>query len=381
MEHIGIDVHKRESQLCILTEQGEVVEKRIRTERGRFSEVFGDRARAKVLIEASTESEWVARCLEQFGHEVIVADPNFAPMYGMRTRRVKTDRRDARALADACLTGTYRKAHRTSEVRRRLKAQLAVREALVRQRAKHITLVGALVRQQGLRVGTGRAEEFLKRLEKVALTADMKSLVTPLLSVIETLNAQIQVLDAALERLAAEDAQAKRLRTVPSVGPVTAAAFVAAIDDATRFKGAHQVQAYLGPGAERDELRGEAAEGADYESGPPEDEVAPCPGGAFDDAPQEAIDGRAVGVGDPHRGEAGKERGGSGARTEAGGNSLRDDERRDELQAVRQGGGDGNGCIGCCGETEYATALRPRGLKKGRVSASFFLGPQHEDRP
>src|SRR5919106_3036199 len=246
MEHIGIDVHKRESQLCILTEQGEVVEKRIRTERGRFSEVFGDRARAKVLIEASTESEWVARCLEQFGHEVIVADPNFAPMYGMRTRRVKTDRRDARALADACLTGTYRKAHRTSEVRRRLKAQLAVREALVRQRGKHITLVGALVRQQGLGGGTGRAEEFLKRLEKVELTTDMKSLVTPLLSVMETLNAQIQVLDAALERLAAEDAQVKRLRTVPSVGPVTAAAFVAAIDDATRFNGAHQVQAYLG---------------------------------------------------------------------------------------------------------------------------------------
>src|SRR5918996_5875866 len=136
-----------------------------------------------------------------------------------------------------------------------------------------------------------------------------------------------------------------------------------------------------GPGAERDELRGEAAEGADYESGPPEDELALGPGGAFDDAPQEAIDGGAVGVGDPHRGEARKERGGSGAGTKAGGDSLRDDERRDELQAVRQGGGDGNGCIGCCGETEYATALRPRGLKKGRVSASFLLGPQHEDRP
>ena len=91
MENIGIDVHKKESQLCIITEAGEVMELRIRTERGRFKEVLGARGKAKVLMEASTESEWVARCLEEMGHEVVVADPNFAPMYGMRTRRVKTD--------------------------------------------------------------------------------------------------------------------------------------------------------------------------------------------------------------------------------------------------------------------------------------------------
>src|SRR5439155_14131375 len=119
VEHIGIDVHKRESQLCIITDAGEIVEQRIRTERGRFKEVLGGR-KAKVLLEASTESEWVARCLEELGLEVVVADPNFAPMYGTRTRRVKTDKRDARALADACLSGTYRKAHRTSESRRQL---------------------------------------------------------------------------------------------------------------------------------------------------------------------------------------------------------------------------------------------------------------------
>ena len=47
----------------------------------------------------------MARCLKALGHEVIVADPNFAPMYATRTRKVKTDRRDARALAEACLLG------------------------------------------------------------------------------------------------------------------------------------------------------------------------------------------------------------------------------------------------------------------------------------
>jgi transposase len=74
----------------------------------------GSRPHARILIEASTDSEWVARCLEALGHEVIVADPNFAPTYATRSRKVKTDRRDARALAQAGLLGAYRPAHRLS---------------------------------------------------------------------------------------------------------------------------------------------------------------------------------------------------------------------------------------------------------------------------
>src|SRR6266404_4361522 len=110
VEHIGIDVHKRESQLCILTDAGDVIERRIRTEHERFAVVLGTRPAARVLLEASTESEWVACCLEGLGHMVVVADPNYSPMYGTRSRRVKTDRRDARALAEACRLGAYRPA-------------------------------------------------------------------------------------------------------------------------------------------------------------------------------------------------------------------------------------------------------------------------------
>jgi transposase len=81
MDHIGIDVHKKDSQICLLAEGGELIEQRIRTEPERFAAVLGERPRARIVIEASTESEWVARCLEGLGHEVIVADPNFAPMF------------------------------------------------------------------------------------------------------------------------------------------------------------------------------------------------------------------------------------------------------------------------------------------------------------
>src|SRR5262245_6684181 len=142
MDHIRIDVHKRESQIYILAEGGEVIEQRIRTEAERFDAVLGSRARARIVIEASTDSEWVARWLEALGHEVIVAGPNFAPMYATRPRKVKTDRRDARALADACLLGAYRPAHRLSDPQRHVRGRLGVRDALVHTRTRYISVIG-----------------------------------------------------------------------------------------------------------------------------------------------------------------------------------------------------------------------------------------------
>ncbi len=98
MEHVGMDLGKKESQSAIITEAGELVEKRLRTKRERLMRYFKDRPPARILMEASTISEWVARLLDELGHEVVVADPNFAPMYAQRSRRVKTDKRDALAL-------------------------------------------------------------------------------------------------------------------------------------------------------------------------------------------------------------------------------------------------------------------------------------------
>ena len=246
MDHVGIDLGKRESQIAILTEDGELINRRIRTERPRLAEMFGRRPKARILLEASTESEWVARCLEDLGHEVIVADPNDAPMYARRTRRVKTDRRDAHALAHACRAGTYRPAHRTSTERRALRARLAVREAVVRTRAAWITRIQSLVRREGCRLRTGAPETFITRVEELALPPALMTVIAPLVDLLRPLNAQIEALDEELERIVAADEVLRRLTTVPGVGPVTATAFVATVDDVTRFRGAHQVEAYVG---------------------------------------------------------------------------------------------------------------------------------------
>lgn len=102
MDHIDIDVHKKGNQICILSEDGELIERRVRTESGRFAEVLGQQPRARLLIESATDSEGVARCLEALGHEVIVADPNFAPMYAPRRRRSRPTRR--RIVSSTCAT-------------------------------------------------------------------------------------------------------------------------------------------------------------------------------------------------------------------------------------------------------------------------------------
>ena len=246
MDFIGFDLGKVSSQVCIITEDGELIERRIRTDRDHFNELLGSRPPARILIETSTESEWVARHLEGLGHEVIIADTNFAPMYATRSRKVKTDKRDARTLAEACRLGAYRPTHRTSDRQRHVRAQLAVREAMVRTRSRYISLISTLLRRDGLRVEPGHSAGFLKRLERVALPEALHEEVAPLVLLLQGITEQIKAADERLAALAKEDEVVARLCTAPGVGPVTAATFVSTLDDAGRFASPKQARAYLG---------------------------------------------------------------------------------------------------------------------------------------
>ena len=179
-----------------------MIEKRIRTDRDRFAAVLGCRPRAKILTEASTESEWGARCLEAQGHEVIVADPNYAPMYAHRSRRVKTDRRDARALAEACRIKAYRKAHRAADERRHVRGRLAVREALVQTRTKYISLVRALLRREGLRVQPGASSSFVERVGELEIPKLLQREIAPILKLMGPLNRQIERATKDVDKIA-----------------------------------------------------------------------------------------------------------------------------------------------------------------------------------
>ena len=246
MQHIGIDLGKTSSQVCILTEEGELVERRITTTRSSFGRLLSERQPARILLEASTESEWVAQHLEELGHEVVVADPNFAPMYAQRSKRVKTDRRDARALCEACRLGAYRKAHRTSQAQRKRRQMLTVREALVRTRARYISVIKTLARAEGMRITTRDSLRFAEKVVAIEWPDDLQATIAPLVEVMHTLNKQIAHLDEQLKALVKEDPLIGRLCSVPGVGAVTATNFVAIVDEASRFSSAKQVRSYLG---------------------------------------------------------------------------------------------------------------------------------------
>lgn len=247
MDFIGFDLGKVSSQVCIITADGELIERRIKTDHEHIFELLGTRPPARILIESSTESEWVARYLEELGHDVVVADPSFAAMYATRSRKVKTDKRDARTLAEACRLGAYRPAHRTSDRQRHVRAQLAVREAMVRTRSRYIALISTLLRRDGLRIhNSGYTPSFLKRLSTVEMSAALHEEVAPPVALLRSLNEQIKRADEQLAKLVKEDEVVARLCTVPGVGPVTATSFVSTLDEAARFAGAKQARAYLG---------------------------------------------------------------------------------------------------------------------------------------
>ena len=248
MEYGAIDLHLRRSQFRIVREDGTVIrEGKFDTTCAELTRVFGDRPRTRLLLESGTDGEWVAQQLEALGHEVIVADPNYAPMYGSRHRRVKTDRRDTAALADACRLGVYRRAHRTSAAQRARRQQLRVRQQLVRLRTGSINLLRALLRQEGHRLPSGEAATATGRLEQLTLPAAFRERLAPLVETLGTLTREIGKADAAITTVATTDAAALRLMTAPGVGPIIAVTYTAVLDDPARFGGdAARASAFLG---------------------------------------------------------------------------------------------------------------------------------------
>jgi len=126
-------------------------------------------------------------------------------MYAQRSRRVKTDKRDALALAEACKLGAYRLAHRTSEEQRHVRGLLTVRDSLVRARARLVTLAQAILSREGLRVPTGSSGCFGERVERLGLPPQLAGEIAPLLAMLVPLNEQIGLLDEKLDELGRKD--------------------------------------------------------------------------------------------------------------------------------------------------------------------------------
>jgi Transposase IS116/IS110/IS902 family/WD domain, G-beta repeat len=109
-----------------------------------------------------------------------------------------------------------------------------------------ISLCRSLLRQEGIRVPSGGAPSFPQRVRAFALSEDLAAVVEPLLKTHEQTCAQLELLDDHVKQAVNTDERQKRLTTVPSVGPVAAATFVALVDDAERFASSARLCSYLG---------------------------------------------------------------------------------------------------------------------------------------
>jgi transposase len=247
MVYGAIDLHMRYSQIRVVDELGGVRrDQRVVTSRAGVVKAFDGLGPMRIVVEAGTESEWVAQALETAGHTVVVVDPNYGPMYGDLHRRVKTDRRDVAALAEANRRGWYRAAHRTSALQRETRQLLRARRQIVRMRSGAVALVRSLLKQDGDRLPGCNAERVPARVATLELSAARRATLAPLLEMITTATEQITTLDHALEARAAADPVVQRLRTVPGVGLVVALTFRAQIDTVDRFQHAGQVSAAIG---------------------------------------------------------------------------------------------------------------------------------------
>jgi transposase len=247
MNYGAIDLHLRSTWIRIVEPDGTpVLERKIPTTREALTAAFGYQARARILIESGTESEWVAQTIEACGHDVIVASPTYALMYGHRNPQIKTDRRDVVALAEACRHGIYRAAHRASSAQRQTRRALRVREQFVRARTQLINLVRAQLKQEGYRLPRAGSATMPRRYAALSLPAALHTALAPAVTMIRTLNEQITEADTALGTVAAADPVVQRLRTAPGIGVITGLTYRAVLDDVHRFGDARGVAAFLG---------------------------------------------------------------------------------------------------------------------------------------
>jgi transposase len=247
MEHIGIDLGSKESQVCVRSADGEIVgEWRCRTDK--LVGFLQDRPGARVIVETCTEAFRIAALAQRAGHDVRVVAATLVRSLGVGHRGLKNDVRDARVLSAASCRMDLPSVHIPTAISQEVKAICVSREALIKTRTQLIGRVRAYVRARLGRVLRATPESLPKRARQ-ALLHDPEGLPAHLdrvLVALEALSQQIADADTELRTLAGADERMTRLMTVPGVGPVTAARFVAAIDDVGRFPTAASVASYLG---------------------------------------------------------------------------------------------------------------------------------------
>ena len=244
---LGLDLGDEKSHYCLVGSEGEVeLRGVVPTERDALAALLRGLPPARVVIEASTHSHWVASLMRSLRTEVYVANPRRLPLITRSSR--KNDRNDAEQLArigrlDVELLSPVQL--RSDECMRE-RARLRSRSLLVRTRARLIHSIRSTFKVFGHRAPPCAAEYASKRFLAV-IPPDLQPIIEPLVSTLQALDEQIKRFDRdvalqAKQRFPVTSA----LQQVHGVGPQVSLSFVTTLVDPRRFKNARSVGSFVG---------------------------------------------------------------------------------------------------------------------------------------
>jgi transposase len=250
MEHYaGIDVSLESASVCVVEAGGRIVrEAKVASEPDALIAWFGKLAVkvSRIGLEAGPLSQWLYAGMREAGLPVELLETRHV-RDAFKAMPVKTDRNDARGIAQLMRLGWFRPVHCKSLPAQELRAVLTARKLV--QGKKHdieMSLRGIL-RGFGLKVGPTTTRSFDGRVrELVEGHPTLLAVADALLLARATLAEQLGKLQKRLVSLARDDTRARLLMSTPGVGVLVALTYVAAIDDPARFRSSKAVGAHFG---------------------------------------------------------------------------------------------------------------------------------------
>ena len=250
MDHFaGLDVSVKETSVCIVDDTGRIVrEAKVASEPEALLAVLRNPAWhfKRIGLEAGPLSQWLYSALAEAGLPVICVETRHMRAV-LKAQINKTDRNDARGIAQMMRVGLYRPVHVKTLRSQKLRMLLTHRKLL---QAKAIAIENDLrstLRNFGLKVGMVGNVKFEGRIkELVENLPDLATLAEPLLIVRRVLHEQLGILHRRLLDIVRNDDVCRRLMTVPGVGPVVALTYRATVDVPARFKNSKAVGASFG---------------------------------------------------------------------------------------------------------------------------------------
>jgi transposase len=248
--YVGLDVSLKTVFICIVNEKGKVVKEQemASTPEGIGGFLMGTGLKIeKIGLESGSLTHYLKKGLQEMGFEVVAMEARKMAAI-LATVINKTDKNDARGIAEALRAGHYRECvHRSSEAME-LRTVLHGRQTAVQGRSHVITSIKGHLKVYGIKLGPGSGKGFRTKVEQsIASSKPMiQKVIGCLLNILDALEQEIKELDQLVKEVARQDEDIKLLQSMDGVGPITALAFKAEIDNAKRFKNSKNVGAYLG---------------------------------------------------------------------------------------------------------------------------------------